>query len=179
MLIGAKINLRSVERSDLPTFLKWINDPEVTRYLLINPPFSMEMEEAWYRRHLEEGTMVYCIETKEGRLIGNIGLLNLDWKDRRVDLGIVIGEKDCWSQGYGSDAIETLLRFLFEELNLNRVFLFADAENTRAIRCYQKCGFRQEGVFRKARFKDGCYRDDVAMSILKEDWLKEMKSDCP
>jgi len=170
MIEGALIRLRCPERGDLPTFVKWINDPEVTEFLQFEPPMSLEDEEVWYQEMLKGKDRTFVIETKDGRPIGNIGLIGLDWKNRRTEIGIMIGEKDAWSKGYGTDAILVLLRYLFGELNLNRISLFTDVNNPRAIRCYEKCGFRSEGVMRQHRFKRGRYIDCVLMSILRTDW---------
>jgi RimJ/RimL family protein N-acetyltransferase len=173
MIEGVKVRLRAVERGDLPLFVKWINDPGVTEHLLLEPPISMEEEEMWYEHQLKGGDKVLCIETKEGRPIGNIAMMNLDWDNRKTDIGIMIGEPDCWSQGYGTDAIITLLRYIFGELNLNRVGLFTDITNKRALRCYEKCGFKAEGVLREYRYKRGHYVDEVQMSILRQDWEEQ------
>lgn len=170
MIEGNLVRLRAPERGDLPTFVKWINSPEVTEFLLIEPPMSLEEEEMWYHRMLGSEDRVFSIETKDGRLIGNIGLIGLDWKNHKTDIGIMIGEVDMWSKGYGRDAIAVLLRYLFGELNMNRVALFADANNRRAIRCYERCGFKNEGLLREYRFKRGRYVDCVQMSILRRDW---------
>jgi diamine N-acetyltransferase len=172
VLIGDRVRLRAPERSDLPSFLRWVNDPEVTEHLLVYLPFSMEDEERWYDSLLTREGKVFTIETKEGRVIGNMGILHLEWKDRRVEMGIMIGEKDCWGKGYGTESINLLLQYLFDELNMNRVSLYADSRNTRAIRCYEKCGFKREGLLRQARFKNGCYSNDVTMAILQEDWKR-------
>ncbi len=96
--------------------------------------------------------------------------MNLDWVDRRAEIGVMIGEKDHWSRGFGTEAISLLLRYMFEELNLERIGLYCDETNLRAQRCYQKCGFRQEGVFRHHRFKNGAFVNDVIMSVLRADW---------
>jgi RimJ/RimL family protein N-acetyltransferase len=170
MLEGSLVRLRAIEQGDLPTFVRWINDPEVTAHLQFEPPMSMEDEVTWYHHMRSSKDKAFAIETREGRLIGNVGFVGLDWRNRKTDLGIMIGEKDAWSHGYGTDAITTFLRYLFEELRLNRVGLYADVENHRAIRCYEKCGFVQEGVVRQYRFKDGRYLDSVQMSILESDW---------
>jgi len=170
MLDGKLVRLRAVEQGDLPTFVRWINDPEVTEYLQFEPPMSLEDEVTWYHHMLKGRDKAFAIETLDGRLIGNVGLVGLDWRNRRTDLGIMIGEKDAWSQGYGTDTITVLLRYLFEELGLHRVGLYADIGNQRAIRCYEKCGFKREGVVRAHRFKDGRYLDSVLMSILRPDW---------
>jgi len=88
-----------------------------------------------------------------------------------VTIGIMIGEKDCWGKGYGSDAITTLLRYCFEELGMRRVDLITDSENHRAQHAYKKCGFRVEGLMRQYRTKNGRIIDDVMMSILSSDWF--------
>jgi RimJ/RimL family protein N-acetyltransferase len=170
MLEGKKVRLRAVERVDLPTFVKWINDQEVTQFLELNPPMSLEDEEKWFVNLQKSEDKVFSIDTKEGKLIGNVGLMRLNWKDRSVLIGIMIGEKEFWNQGYGTDAIETLLRYLFDELALNRVYLIADERNARGLHCYEKLGFKKEGVLRQNRYKDGVYTNDVMMSLLKDEW---------
>ncbi len=176
MLHGKLVRLRAPERGDLPTFVRWFNDPEATRFLLRGPPMSLEEEERWYAGLLDRQDPVFCIETHEGKLIGNIGIMHIDWTDRRAEIGVMIGEKDYWSRGFGTDAITLLLKYMFEELNLERVGLFCEESNLRAQRCYLKCGFRIEGKFRHHRFKGGAFTDDIMMSVLRSDW-EEMKGE--
>lgn len=173
MLEGKKVRLRAVERVDLPIFVKWINDPEVTQFLELNPPMSLEDEEKWFVSLQKSEDKVFSIDTMEGKLIGNVGLIKLNWKDRSVLMGIMIGEKELWNLGYGTDAIETLLRYLFQELAMNRVYLIADERNARALHCYEKLGFKKEGVLRKNRYKNGAYTNDVMMSLLKDEWKEK------
>jgi len=171
MIEGDKVRLRPIERDDLPRFVRWFADAEVRRYLGVYLPFSMAQEERWFEGLLErierQEDLVLAIETAEGVHIGNVGLHSINWKDRHAELGIVIGEKMHWSQGYGADAIRTLLRVAFREMNLHRVFLRVDVDNARGIRCYEKAGFQREGIFRDAVFKDGAYTDQYIMSILE------------
>ncbi len=164
------VRLRAPERGDLPVFVRWINDPEVVEFLQFEPPMSIEDEEIWFQHMIQSKDRTFVIETKEGRLIGNIGLIGMDWRNRKTDIGIMIGEKDAWDHGYGTDAIMVMLRYLFEELNLNRVGLYVDVHNDRAQRCYEKCGLSKEGIVRQFRFKDGRYIDSVQMSILRQEW---------
>ena len=111
-----------------------------------------------------------AIETEKGVHIGNIGLHEIDYKDGKATLGIMIGEKGCWDQGYGTDAVRALLRFAFQELNLHRVSLEVFDFNERAIRCYEKCGFRKEGVLRESVFRSGRYQNEILMSILRQEF---------
>jgi len=174
MIVGKKVRLRPIERDDLPRFVEWFADPEVRRHLLVYLSFSLAQEERWFESHLErlerQEEMVLAIETADGVHIGNVGLHGINWKDRNAELGIVIGEKGYWSQGYGTDAIRTLLGLAFREMNLHRVFLRVDTDNARGIHCYEKAGFRREGTSREAVFKEGAYHDQYVMSILQPEF---------
>jgi len=174
MIVGEKVRLRPIERDDLPRYVEWFADPEVRRHLALYLPFSLAQEERWFENLLERlerrEDVVLAIETAEGVHIGNVGLHRIDWKNRNAELGIAIGERSYWNQGYGTDAIRTLLGLAFREMNLHRVFLRVDADNARGIRCYEKAGFRREGVLREAVFKEGAYHDQYIMSILQSEF---------
>jgi RimJ/RimL family protein N-acetyltransferase len=176
MSLGENVRLRPIERQDLPRYVEWFGDPEVRRHLTIYLPFSLGQEERWYERMLDQveggNQVLLAIETSEDVHIGNIGLHAINWKDRNAELGIVIGEKAYWGRGYGTRAICTLLRVAFEEMNLHRVYLRVDDDNTRGIRCYQKCGFQKEGVMRDAIFREGQYHDHLLMSVLESEFAR-------
>jgi RimJ/RimL family protein N-acetyltransferase len=91
-------------------------------------------------------------------------------EDRRGELGILIGEKDYWGKGYGTDAIVTVLRFAFEAMNLHRVWLTTGENNPRAFACYRRCGFREEGRLRQDRYLGGRYWDTVVMGVLRQEF---------
>ena len=150
MTVGEKVRLRPIERDDLPRFVEWFGDPEVRRHLLLYLPFSLAQEERWFENLLErlerQTDVLLAIETADGVHIGNLSLHAIDWKNRSAELGIAIGEKAYWGQGYGTDAIRTLLKLAFREMNLHRVFLRVDTDNARGIRCYEKAGFQWEGI---------------------------------
>jgi RimJ/RimL family protein N-acetyltransferase len=171
-IVGKKTRLRAIERSDIPTFVHWLNDPEVTQYLAMYMPMSQAQEERWFEAQLEKRDgFILGIETFDGKLIGNLGLVNVDWKNSQALLGIVIGEKEYWNHGYGADAITALLGFAFKQMNLHRVHLATYEYNERAIKCYQKCGFKLEGRMRQAHFYGGRYHDELVMGILREEFL--------
>jgi RimJ/RimL family protein N-acetyltransferase len=174
MIVGEKVRLRPIERDDLPRFVEWFGDPEVRRHLLIYLPFSLAQEERWFENLLErlerQTDVLLAIETADGVHIGNLGLHSIDWKNRSAEFGIAIGEKAYWGQGYGTDAVRTLLDLAFREMNLHRVFLRVNVDNVRGIRCYEKAGFQREGTSRDATFKDGAYHDQYVMSILESEF---------
>ncbi len=174
MILGHKTRLRAIEREDLLTFVRWFNDPEVRRYLDMYLPMSKAEEEAWFEAYLKDDTSRnFAIETEEGELIGTIGWGDLDWKNRSACLGIVIAEKEYWGGGYGTDAVTALVGFAFNEMNLHRIYLSVFEFNDRAIRCYEKCGFRHEGRAREALFRDGKYHDHLLMAVLRQEFVDE------
>jgi RimJ/RimL family protein N-acetyltransferase len=170
MVEGLKVRLRPIEREDLPTYVRWFGDPEVRHHLAMYLPFSLAQEEQWFedllQRLRDRTAVLLAIETLDGVHIGNLGLVDVNWKDRNAELGITIGEKAYWGQGYGTDAVRTMLRLAFEQMNLHRVFLRVHADNARAIRCYEKAGFQKEGTLRHVVFRDGAYVDQFLMAIL-------------
>ncbi len=211
MITGDRLRFRAVEPEDLPTFLKWINDPEVRFGISVYLPFSMADEQDWYagvRKHApDERSLVIEVRppipqggspVPQGgppdqslghlpfssaghlpgssaaepawKMIGNIGFFNLDYKNRCAELGIMIGDKSCWNQGYGTEAVRLLVQHGFRTLNLNRIYLRVLENNPRAIRAYEKAGFTHEGRQRQAEFMDGQFVDLLVMSILKSEF---------
>jgi diamine N-acetyltransferase len=175
IVYGKRVRLRSVERSDLEKFVLWINDPDVTQGLTLFLPMSSVDEEKWFDKVLQrpQEEKPLAIDMKDGtdwRLIGNSGFFGFDWIARSAEIGIMIGEKTIWDQGYGTEVMKLLLRHGFETLNLNRVCLRVYAENKRAIRTYEKAGFVHEGRMRQAVYKHGTFSDVLYMSVLREEW---------
>jgi diamine N-acetyltransferase len=174
VIAGEKVRLRPIERDDLPRYVAWFADPEVRRHLAIYLPFSLTQEERWFEelqgRLERQEALILAIETTDGVHIGSIGLEHIDWKNRNAELGISIGDEAYWGQGYGADAIHTLLSLAFQEMNLHRVYLRVDANNARGIGCYDKVGFRRDGTLREVVFKEGAYHDQHVMSILRSEF---------
>ena len=104
MIYGEKTRLRRIEREDVPTFVRWFSDPEVRKFLLVNSPISHAQEEKWFERKLaDDDSELFAIETLDGTHIGNIELFHFHHIHRQAELGVVLGEKTYWGQGYGSD----------------------------------------------------------------------------
>lgn len=175
IIYGKRVRLRSAERSDLEKFVEWINDPEVTKGLTLFLPMSSVDEEKWFegvmQRPQEEKPLV--IDMKDGanwRLIGNSSFFDFDWIAHAAEVGIMIGDKTIWNQGYGTEVMTLLLRHGFATLNLNRIYLRVYADNKRAIRTYEKAGFVHEGRMRQAVYKHGIFSDVLFMSVLRAEW---------
>lgn len=180
ILTGLTIELRPVERRYIDLFLRWFNNPEVCQYTLRTRPLTREEEEEWLNKlHQRQGDVVFIVAEK-GREepIGTCGLHRISATNRGAELGIVIGEKDCWGRGFGTEAMNLLCEYGFQVLNLHRIGLSVYEYNARGIRCYEKVGFRIEGRLREARFWNGRYWETVQMGLLENEWRSRREASC-
>lgn len=177
-IIGERIFLSPVNPDDAETYAKWINDLEVNIYLTSAPKiYSVQKEREILERMCKEGYNFAIIDSEKEKLIGNIGLEDVDLLDRKAVLGIFIGDKEYWGKGYGTEAIELLLDFSFNILNMNSIMLLVKAFNKRAIRCYEKCGFKLIGVRREANIMGPDKYDDYYMDILASEFKSNFTLD--
>jgi diamine N-acetyltransferase len=170
MIRGTRVVLRAIERSDLPRYVQWLNDPAVLEYFGQVFPMSMPDEEAWYEGMLEDRTVRNFAVDLEGQHVGGAGFGRIDPRNASAEVGLFIGLPELWDQGVGTDVLKTILRFGFEEMNLNRIALRVFAGNERAVHLYEKVGFQHEGRMRQAEFRHGRYHDLLWMSVLREEW---------
>jgi len=172
MLKSERLTLRKISRDDLANYLVWFNDPEVNRHLLTFIVFNMDDEVAWYEAQQKDPNTLNLaiILNHNHKHIGSIGLSEINHRTQQAQLGIAIGEKQYWGQGYGREAIKLLLEFGFLELNLHRIALQVDASHIAAQHCYQHCGFVEEGRLRDAIFRRGQFEDQLIMSILRPEF---------
>jgi len=176
-LKGKHVSLRPIEKEHIKYFLRWFNDQEVAHYITVFLPMTKGEEEKWVEEltNKKHTDITLLIVAENNTPIGNLGLHRIDARNRTATLGITIGDKNYWGRGYGSEAIELLLSYAFNTLNLRKVCLSVIDFNERAIRCYEKCGFRVEGRLREQLFRNGEYRDEVMMAIFERDWWQQKK----
>ena len=172
---GALVRLAALDPETDPALIApWFSDTEYMRLLDSHParPQTPKQVKADMERRAEQAHgFPFAIRTRDGdKLIGFVSLWTHNGASAEGWVGIGIGEPDYWGKGYGGEAMRLLLRYAFHELNLARVSLEAFAHNTRAIRSYEKAGFRLEGIQRQWERRDGERRDVVSMGILREDW---------
>lgn len=171
MLEGKNVILAPIKREYIDKFLIWLNDPEITQHLTIYRPLTREMEEDWYASLKDrESDIIFAILINQTKLIGNCSIMNIIWRERVGTCGIFIGDKNEQGKGYGTEAMKLLMSYGFNTLNLNRLDLKVNDFNSRAIKCYQKLGFVEEGRMREATFVNGKYHDQILMSILQNEW---------
>lgn len=173
---GPRVTLRPLNKAtDLPLMTKWINEPDVTRFLSIWRPM-MEKDEEKFLDSLVGSTtdIVFGIEVR-GKLIGVMGLHHIDWVNRRAITGALIGEEKRRGKGYGTEAKMLLLEYAFNSLNLAKVNSGVIAFNRRSEACLLKCGYRKEGVRRSEIFRHGKRWDEIMLGVTKRYWLPYWK----
>jgi RimJ/RimL family protein N-acetyltransferase len=151
--------------------VKWRGDPEILRNLFSRRPPTMPEQRRWFRAYLaDESSIHFIIATKRGRSVGNANLTRIDRDNLSAEYGVMVGERDCWGRGYGTEATALALEFAFGRLELERVSLRVISANRRAVALYRRCGFRKEGVLRGARRAEAGFEDVALMSILRREW---------
>ena len=121
--------------------------------------------------HSADIKLAVCL-TNNNLHIGNVYLTDINYINRTAESHILIGNREYWGQGLGSDALKQILHYGFEERGLNRVYAHINADNAASLRLHEKCGYKKEGLLRQAIFKNGQFKDVVVMSILKEELIE-------
>lgn len=173
MITGQRVTLRAVERDDIPHIHAYNNDLEVELAGGGDPPYPQSLARAFADFDNQSGQggrdgPSFAIEA-DGRLIGVCALFNQDATARTAELGITIGDKTYWGQGYGREAVELLVDYGYQMLNLRRIWLRVNGRNERAIRAYKSAGFVEEGRQRKHVWSNGAYDDMVLMARGRND----------
>ena len=171
---GEKVVLGPLRRELLPLYQRWVNDFEVVRTLGAIPmrPLSFEQEESWYHGTIGDAreTSFTIYERATMRPIGTTGLREINHQHGTATWGILIGEKDCWNKGYGTETARLMLDYAFTALSLTNVLLTVYSYNTRGIRAYLRAGYKEIGRRRGARrFAGGVY-DEVYMDCIASEF---------
>lgn len=150
----------------------WINDPEVTANLLIESPISRLREEAWFKEAAlgQPNQMHFAIETLDGEHIGTSGIHNIDYRNGICHTGSLIGRKDLWNKGFGTDATAVRARYVFEVLGLRLAFSSILEGNEASLRMQEKNGYVIYGRAPQKYWKRGRYRDEILTVLSRERW---------
>ena len=171
-----RLVMRAPEKEDAPFLADLVNDAEVRAnlgaYNLIFPT-SIELEERWISDSEKKNDEFHVLMTakKGGKALGLIGVREINERNASAHLTIMVATESR-DRGYGTEAILGMLEFLFMKLNMHRVWLRADEKNERAIRCYEKCGFKTEGKLREDHFAHGGWCCSFIMSVLVNDFKR-------
>ncbi len=175
---GALVRLTVESPEDMSKmFVRWDRDTETHRLANTNP--AQLWSEKFIKEYIEKNQIYnspqafrFWIRTLvEDKLIGNVSLWVNSWTHSEAWVGITIGEREYWSKGYGTDAMRLAVRYGFVEINLRRISLGLNSYNQRALKSYEKAGFKMEGTLRGEGLRDGQRYDGYYMGILREEWL--------
>lgn len=170
---GERIFLSHVQREDVPLLARWFHDLELTAYLGVpGRSFTLEDEQSWFENdRRDQASTNFAIVVREGqRLIGTVGLKPVNYQHGVAELGIAVGDKSCWGQGYGSEAVRLLTDYAFTFLGLHTLYLWHVAFNERGHRAYLKAGFKPAGRLRGAYTLAGRRYDSILMDITREEF---------
>ena len=168
-ILGHKVRLREKKLSDVRNDYRWQSDPELSK---LDAAPTLEMAFAIYLLdyssvlHRKDNRYPLAIDTHEGKHIGNCTCYDIDEKKGEAQVGIMIGDKEYWDKGYGTDSINTLVDHAFKNSSLNRLYLKTLDWNKRAHQCFVNCGFTDCGQFKHSG------HNFILMELKRERWEK-------
>ena len=174
-LVGKKCYLSPIDINDAEKFTEWLNDLELTVNLtLYNSIINVESEKVFLENlSKEHNYSIIDLETDE--LIGNCGFLEVDNLNQTGEVGIFIGNKSFWGKGYGTEALTLLLDYGFKALNLHNIQIRVYGYNKRAIKSYEKVGFKPIGIRRNALYRNMERHNIIFMDILADEFYEKNK----
>jgi Acetyltransferases, including N-acetylases of ribosomal proteins len=172
-LIGKKVYLSPRSTEDAGIFMNWINDFQVTDGTLTSDRYhTIESEREYLENSAKKSDKMNfsIIDITTDKPVGNCSIMDIDKTHSSAELGIMIGEKASRGQGIGQEVLGLLLDYCFNYLNLHSIYLHALEDNITAVKCYEKVGFKQQGVYRESAYINGKYRNTVLMDILRSEF---------
>lgn len=171
-LIGRRVCLRPFRRDDVKYLQKWSNDAELRKLAGEVEPMSQAETEKFYKELRADKDRIWfmIVLKRNDRVIGEAGLLRMFRPWRTTDITIIIGEKDLWGKGYGTEAGRLLLDYAINQLGFHRVSIGVVGFNERALRFWESLGFKKEGVERDGYYCDNKHSDFIMMSILEDEF---------
>ena len=175
-LKGDKVYLRPIGMEDVPLLSEWVNDGIVTFFMFTGQkPQNYEQVAAGLKKELEGNNVIFLVlDVKTKKPIGYAGLYEIHYTARRAEFRILIGEKDFWGGGYGTEVTEMITHYGFDRLNLNRIYLGFTADNKAAAKCYEKAGYQYEGTLKEDIYRNSRYYDSIRMAVLRKDYYKKI-----
>lgn len=165
------MKIRALEKYDLKNVHKINNELNIMAYWFEEPYESLSELESLYQRHIhDESERRFVIEI-EDEFAGIVELVELDYIHRNCEIQVIITE-EYGGQSLGEQAMNKIIAYAFDILNMHKVYLYVDVDNKKAVHIYKKIGFKEEGYLHQQFYAKGKYKDSLFMGILKEEWNK-------
>ncbi|HHW02766.1 MAG TPA: GNAT family N-acetyltransferase [Thermoanaerobacterales bacterium] len=164
---GKKINLRNVNVSDFSKIIQWHQNQLLT--YLTGKKLPKNIEEC-NKRYLKKSLLhhILAIEDKNGNFLGEIEIRHIRWKEKIAELFIYIGEENLWGKGYGTEALSVFIDYIFNIKGFKTIYLRVYENNKRAIKCYEKCGFKKKGILRFKNQHDNLILMETTADAIKK-----------
>ena len=167
---GKRLRLRPPRAEDAPVMITWFEDMEVTQYLFVRTPPSLEQEKEWLDARAKDPDSIFWVIEVDGKAVGSTGIQMIDWKNGFGLTGTVIGDKKVWGKGVGGDLMKLRADFVFRQTALRKLKSGYIEGNEASARAQAACGYVEVGRWRQDRFVDGEWRDLILTELLREEW---------
>lgn len=167
-IIGDNIILREIQEEDTDYIVKWRNQESIKKFFIGQEDFTREGHLNWYHNVVQtkKAVQFIIIDRLSNKPVGSTFIKDIDYKFKKGEFGIFIGEEGYLGRGIGTEAAKLIIQYGFKELGLHKIFLRVFADNTRAIKSYEKVGYVKEGYFKDDVFIQGKYHDMVYMAVI-------------
>ena len=170
---GKQMRLRPPRMEDAATMITWFEDLEVSQFLFVRNPPSLESEKEWIDARGKDPDSIFWVIEVDGSAVGSTGIQMIDWKNGFGLTGTVIGDKKQWGKGIGRELMQLRAEYAFMQTPLRKLKSGYIDGNEASARAQAACGYVEAGRWRKDRFVDGEWRDLILTELLREDWVKE------
>jgi RimJ/RimL family protein N-acetyltransferase len=175
-IVGDTIRLRPMEKTDMESRVKWFNDPDVNETLFLDAELNLAKTLDWFDKAVRDETRQdFVIETLAGKSIGFMGLVNINHRHGTAECYGIIGQKQYWGKGIGTESHSLLIQYAFEALGLNKIWASVNMENTAILKVTRKLGFRVEGILREEKCVAGRRIDVFRIAVLRSEFKPTTK----
>lgn len=173
---GKLVRLRPPRPDDVPTMIGWFEDMEVTRFLMLHHPPSLEMEKEWFERIARSADDIIWVIEHEVRPIGSTGIHLINWKFGTGKTGTCIGDKSMWGRGIGTEVMRLRAEYAFTQTPLRKLKSSYYEGNDASAKAQAAAGYREVGRLHDETFIEGEWRDEIVTELLREDWERSRKT---
>ena len=173
ILEGKLVRLRPPQPADAAVMITWFDDLEVTRFLKLQNPPSLDAEKEWLDRMVRDPDSVFWVVEHVGRVVGGTSIVRIDWKHGFGTTGTVLGDKSVWGKGLGRELMQLRADYAFTQTPLRKLKSGYLAGNEASARAQRAAGYKDVGRWTRDRFIDGEWRDHILTELLREDWQQK------
>jgi len=169
---GKLVRLRPPRAEDAAAMATWFEDLEVTRFIKLRHPPSVDLEKEFLDRMARDPDAIFWVVEHEGKMVGGTTIVRIDWRNGFGTTGTVIGDRTAWGKGVGRELMQLRARYAFTQLPLRKLKSAYLDGNQASARAQKSAGYKEVGRYTSDRFIDGAWHDEVLTELLREDWLK-------